>query len=58
MEKLLREEVAVATREVWWEKNEELEPGKVRTAGEQLKKAQNEEVAKNWAANCNKPKVM
>ena len=48
----------MATREVWWERNDELGPGKVRTGTERLKKARNEEVAKNWAANCNEPKVM
>ena len=42
--RLLLEGVAVATREVYWERNEELGPGKTRTGAKELKKARNEEV--------------
>ena len=47
MVRLLLEGVAVVTREVWWERNEELGPWKARTGAKQLKKARNEEEAKN-----------
>ena len=51
--RLLLDGVALATREIWWERNKELRPGKAKMGVKQLKKARNEEVAKN----CNKPKV-